>query len=137
MALGSAMVDRARIIRRAPSPVKIEGRTQMTTVRGAWFRCRLNLRSDSQSQGPGDNPRTTRRPTLMLLPLDIEGRAVDLRHTDKVEVDSPELGLNLWEVDGEPEPLRKKRRVIGYEVPVKRVEQQESDHTMQTAGQTG
>lgn len=138
MAYASALVDRARIHRKSPAPVKVEGRTLFAEVRSAWFRVRLEADADSQSSQPeSDVPRTVRTAKLMVAPRDAEGRAVDLRFTDRVEVHSPQLGRAMWEVTQEPNPIRRKRRVIGWEVAVRRVEEQEFDPSGGVAGRTG
>jgi hypothetical protein len=138
MALGAVLVDRARILRRAPAPVRVEGRTQFTTVTGAWFRCRLDLRSRSEGREPESGfPRVVEQPSLMFGVRDTEGRTVDLAASDRLEVVSPQLGRALWQAQGDPIPMRKRRRVIGWEATIKRVEEHAFDETGAMAGGTG
>jgi hypothetical protein len=46
---------------------------------------------------------------------------VEIRASDEIEVASLELGDALWRVNGDPVPIRKKRRVIGWTVPLSRL----------------
>ena len=123
MALQSALVDRARILRREPSAVRVEGRTQFAETAGEWFRCRLDLRGAAQVTDPGGLPRTVPGPTLLLGIKDLRGDPVLVEHTDRLDVDSRELGRAVYEVNAMPEPLRKKRRVIGYQVAIRRTDE--------------
>lgn len=124
MALGAALVDRARLIEKVASDVKVNGRTTFTEVRTAWFRARLTLPRSPETVGPsGAYKRVEMRPTLLYGPRDSEHNPVVVTTEKVIEVDSPELGRLFYMIDADPEPLRKKRRVIGYEAPLKRVEE--------------
>lgn len=130
MALGSALVDRARIYRKAAA-VKVENRTIFAQLTLAWFRCRLDLReSPEQPEGESRVKRAVKTPQLLVGARDLEGKAIDIRATDRLEVVSPQLGTAYWEVTSDPEPLRKKRRVIGYQVTLRRLEEHEFDPTL-------
>lgn len=138
MALGAALVDRARIHRRTSAAFKVEGRTQFSTVTGPWFRCRLDLRARPQEREAGSQePRVVERPTLMTGVRDVDGREIDLMSTDRVEVRSPELGNAFFAVTADPTPMRKKRRVIGWEVALTRVEEHQADPSNVVPGGTG
>lgn len=126
MALGSALVDRARIVRNTPQPRKVEGRTQMAKVKHAWFRCRLTLPQRPHSNDPSNGRRRTdSRPSLLYGLRDADGEPVDLSPEDEVEIESKELGTALWRLDAAPEPLRKRRSLVGYEVRLRAVEKRE------------
>lgn len=127
MGLRSVLVDRARTVRRAPTPLKVEGRTAFADVKGEWFRARLDLRGYPQTRDPGSRAKTIKTPSLMFATKDLVGGAIEVRATDRIEVRSVQLGDATWEVTGSPEPWRKKRLVIGYQVPVRRVDEEQVD----------
>lgn len=127
MGLRSALVDRARVHRPAAQTLKVEGRTQFAESEpGEWFRCRLFLPTAAESYDPA----TVRRrvvivPTMLYGLRDANGVEIGLTHTDRVEIDSNELGAEMWQAASEPEPIRKKRRLIGYQVTLRRVQTNE------------
>jgi hypothetical protein len=127
VALRAALVDRARIVRREAAGPKVAGTTPMADVTGAWFRCRLELDAsveDTSEEGIGGGWRKARRaPTLMVDRIDEDGQAVEVRFTDRIEIQSGELGRGMWRATGNPAPIRKKRRILGWEVPLERVEE--------------
>jgi hypothetical protein len=95
-----------------------------------WFRCRIFLPQGPDTRGgPAGAPRhrAVLAPTLLVGVKDTAGVPLVLKHTDRVEVDSPFQGRAVWQVQAEPEPLRKRRRVIGYQVAVQRLEDAEFD----------
>lgn len=105
------------------------GRTSGASVfadsRGPWFRCRLDLPDVNASEDSARRRRVIRVPTLLYGYYDTNGDPVLLNEEQRIEIDSPELGSEVWQVNGRPKPLRKRRRVLGYEVQVKRVEELE------------
>lgn len=138
MALNSALVDHARIARREAAGVKVEGRTRFGTVIGPWFRCRLELASRSQTrEGESGMPRVLEQPSMMFAVKDTEGRVVDLLASDKVQVVSPQLGVFHFEATANPTPLRKKKRVIGWQVGLRGIDEQEFDPTGALAAGVG
>lgn len=119
------MVDRARLVSREPSKVKVEGRTQMAAVNYEWFRCRITLPPLPRTQGPNSgSARVQTKPAMLFATIDLSGDPVKLTISDTVEVRSVEQGYDtvLFELDGEPQPIRKKRKVIGQEVTIRRVD---------------
>jgi|SRR4051812_38788448 hypothetical protein len=138
MGLNSALVDSARIARREAAGVKVEGRTRFGTVIGPWFRCRLELASRPQNrEGESEVPRVVEQSTMLFGVKDTEGRVISLLATDKVQVLSPQLGVFHFEVAADPTPLRKKRRVIGWEVGLRAINEQEFDPTGALAAGVG
>lgn len=128
MGLNAALVDRARVVERRAAGARVEGRTLYGETRGAWFRCRLTLPSTREVQAAATRmPQANIEPTLLVGDRDEAGDPVTLTIAQRVEVDSPELGEALWEVVTEPEPLRKKRRVLGYQATVRRIETRPAD----------
>lgn len=125
MALARALVDRARVLRREPSPVKVEGTTQFVDTSSAWFRARLIVASiDGESGGnqPG-RTRVPRTPQLLYGLRDDAGERIELHADDRVEVSSNELGSGLWNVNGEPQPLRKRVAMLGGLANLARVDE--------------
>jgi hypothetical protein len=127
VALASALVDRARIVRNTPQPVKVEGRTSFAKVTLPWFPCRVQMPARPRtSDGSGGRTRVEVRPTLLVGLRDSQGDLIDLTSSDQLEVEMKEIGeRGFYSVDADPEPLRKKREVIGWQVSVRRVESHE------------
>lgn len=124
MGLNAVLVDRARVWREQADPVKIEGRARMTPVTFEWFRARLTLPASPEQQDTNRGRRkTVPNPTLMFGVKDLSGAALDVRASDQLEVASPQLGTAMWRVSQDPGPIRKKRRVIGYEVVLERLKE--------------
>lgn len=114
MALGAALVDRGRLVRREKTATEIDGEKQYKDAepeKAPWFRCRLQMVKGSEQQQDGRRRRVV-RPTLLL------GRKTTLVKGDQVEIKCKQLfgdELQLFTIDGDPEPLRKRRTVIGFE----------------------
>ena len=131
MALRGALVDRGRIIRKEVVAVaKVDGRpvfAEPEPEEVPLFRCRLDL--PAAPQRPDDSGRryTRRTPTLLVGVRDQAGNVLEFQQDDDIEVISPQLGTARWKVDGEPKPLRKKRRVIGWELSIGRVEESQAE----------
>lgn len=125
MALGSVLVDKARTISRRAQPTLVDGMPISATARSDWFKARLTLNSAPEERGPGGswNHRAEQGATLIVKPTANGGCPIRLQ--DTVEVRSVQLGDATYRVVGEPNPYRKKRRVIGYEVAVERTDEAE------------
>ena len=148
MGLNAALVDRARRIAPSPSAVKVEGTTQFTDIPGPWFRARLTPVSGAQTEASlrvragladdgGSRSKSTERLTLMFGIKDTEGGSlVDetgrcvVNAPDRVEVASPQLGTFLYEGTEMPAVIRKKKKVIGYEVGLSRVHEFEFEERL-------
>lgn len=126
MALRSALVDRARVISREPSEVKVEGRTQYAPITREWFRCRVQLPPIPVAPGPGQpgSRRAAKKPSLLFDVKDLNGDPVVVAFQDRIEVRSVEQGMDtvVFELDSDPQPVRKKRRVIAQEVVLRVVD---------------
>lgn len=132
MGLGAALVDQARRVRTATSGARVEGGSPIVTAQGPWFPARLEMQAAPElaGLGAGGGPvRVEPAPTLIYRPQPADTMP---RPSDRIEVDSPELGRAIWRVTGEPEPWRKKRRVIGYRANLERIVD-----TRAEAGDTG
>lgn len=124
VALTTALVDRARTVRQDPLLEKVGGKTRHVPVRGDWFKVRLQLPGGGEvgDGTPWSGRRVVREPSVLMGVKDLKGNPVALTVEDRLEIRSKQLGDAEWEVVTAPEPLRKKRRVIGYELTVRRVE---------------
>lgn len=131
MSLSSVLVDRGRVWTYTtvmsvaspgqPSvPVKVEGQTRMEWLAGPWFDCRVDSPAASEADdGSGGRVRSEQRPALIYsLEDDALGR-VELHADSRVEVDSEELGLAIYEVAGEPTIDRKKSDLVCGEATLK------------------
>lgn len=125
MGIRTAMVDRARIVRKELTGTRTMGTSPVVPTHGAWFKCRLDVPfgdEDAAEQGIGAGRRSAmKRPTVMYDVQDENGDPVVLSFTDELEVESAQLGRAQWRVTTTPRPIRKKRTVIGYETRLARV----------------
>lgn len=124
MSLDAVLVDRARILRQAATALKLEGRTQFAEVEpGTWFACRLTLPEPPETY---DQARTYKRvvivPMLLFGTDDDDGNPLAVVHTDMLEVDSDDLGHETWQVTSDPQPLRRREGMIGFQAALRRVE---------------
>lgn len=122
MSLTGVLVDRARVVGRRDAGRKVAGRTIYSDVAGDWFKARLTLPSSGEQVDPATGVRpVTLTPLLLYGTRDLAGEPVNVTGDDRVELDSKELGFAVFDVIGDAEPLRKKRRVIGFQIPLRRV----------------
>lgn len=100
------------------------GSPAFSTVTEDWFRCRLQLPAAPETADPTGRRRTTTVPTLMYALRDSAGVDIRLSPEVRVEVESPAQlpDRELFDVVSMPEPMRKKRTVIGWTVTLRRVE---------------
>ena len=122
MGLRAVLVDEGRARRPVRQPTKVDGTSMTNRATSEWVRIRVDLGRGPEERPAGQPPRTRRTPTLMCLPT-LEGRC-PFRPTDTIDVRSVQFGEFVMKVTGEATPIRKKRRVIGWEVPLERVVEQ-------------
>lgn len=130
MGLGVALVDRARIIVNQSSGVKVQGTTVFAPTPHAWFKARLTLAAASEGTDDASTRRTTRQATLMTGVRDESRETLVLRSSDRIEVDSKALGRATYEISGDPEPIRKKRTLIGWTMNLALVDEHAFDPGM-------
>jgi hypothetical protein len=122
MALRGALVDTAYRIRKQPDARKVEGSTVYAPTESEPIKARLTL--STAAERPEDGRVVTEpRPTLIVLKKDMRGNELDWKASDRIRVESRELGINTFEIDGDPQPMRKKRRIIGYSLTLRRTEE--------------
>lgn len=130
MSLNSALVDRARRLVDTPTPQRVEGTTQFTTLHLPWFKCRLTLAPAPESDDPQAARRRVPRPATLLVGLkDVDGNLTEINADDRLEIDSKQLGRAVYQLTGDGEPIRKKRKLIGWAATAVRVE----EHSFQRA----
>lgn len=125
MGFRGALVDRARRVVREPLPERVEGTTQFVTVHYPWFRCRFSLDAapDTDATPQPGYRRVPQNAQLMCGMKDVDGGVLDLKATDRIEVDSKELGHAMYEATSAAQPIRKKRRMLGHTMTLMRVEE--------------
>jgi hypothetical protein len=128
MGLRSVLVDQARPVEQREAGVRVEGRTVFRPVKGEWFKCRLTLPlAIEDAPGTAGLRQVPVQPTILLGTKDVSGGAVELHNDLRLEIVSKQLGSAVWDVVGEPEPLRKKRKVIGYQATVRQIILRDAD----------
>jgi hypothetical protein len=124
VSLNTALVDRARRLIDTPTPVRVEGTTQFQTLHSPWFKVRLTLEAAPESDDPQAAHRRVPRPATLLVGLkDVDHNLVEINADDKLEVDSKQLGRAIYQITGDGQPIRKKRKLIGWQATLTRVEE--------------
>jgi hypothetical protein len=122
MPVTSACVDRGRQIIKEPSGPRVEGRTQFTPVAGPWFKCRLFYEgAPDTTDAQGAHFKSTPAPQVLTPAVDLMGNPLVFTDDTQLQVNSMELGNTIWRMAATAEPLRKRRRIIGYILTVERV----------------
>lgn len=120
MGLRGALVDKARTLGKTSDGERIEGTIYRTNVTGPWFRCRFEPSPQTENRDDA-RVRVSAGASMIVSTADLDGTPLDIHSDDRIEVDSVQLGTNVFLVLGDPEPLRKKRRVVGYRISLARV----------------
>jgi hypothetical protein len=124
VSLNSALVDRARRVSDTPTGEKVEGTTTFQTLHGPWFKVRLTLAPAPESDDPQAARRRVPHPGTILCGVkDADGGVVTVSAADRLWVDSKELGGALYEITSDGEPIRKKRKLIGWMANITRLEE--------------
>lgn len=130
MALRGALQDRARFVREEADARRVEGRTIFHPRSSPLFRCRLEINDGPKSKDDAQTMSVSQSYSLMTDRIDAEHNPLRFQPDDQIEVESRELAettergwqtVGVFQVDGEPEQIRKKRRVIGWELRLKRI----------------
>lgn len=129
MSFRGALVDRAVRIRKASTGTRVEGTTIFAPVNSAPIRVRLDIKAAGEQLADG-RVLTEPTPTLLVFKRDLEGNYLDWKATDRILVTSQQLGQHEYEVQGEPVPLRRKRRVMGWELTLRRTEENLASRTV-------
>lgn len=119
MALGSVLRDKARTISQSGETTRVEGKKVRVPVESDWFRCRLEKVKESEGADQGYRRKVTR-------PKIVVSRKALLTSEMQVDIISKEVHRSSdpvrYSVDGDPEPYRKRNRVIGWEAFLIRVQ---------------
>lgn len=130
MGINSVLVDQGRTLTNSSTIKRVEGTTRVTQVAGTWFRCRLFLAGGMEMTDSGGHPRTVPAPQFLYGLRDSTGQPVNLNADQRLEIESVELGTAVWQLTEDPEPLRKKRAVLGYLGTLRRVDEHQVDLTV-------
>jgi hypothetical protein len=130
MALRTALKDRARIVREEADAKRVEGRTIYHPRQQPIFRCRLEITDAPKGRDAAQSVSVVEVPSLTTDRVDAERNPLRFQIDDKIVVESRELAestdrgwneVGIFMVDGEPKQIRKKRKVIGWQLRLKRV----------------
>lgn len=117
MGLKAILVDRAHTVSRGPTGPSVEGETPYGPVDGPEFACRASSPSFTERQFD-ERYEYTRDLTLLVPMTDLVGNPIVIEAEDKLvltSAGSPSLD-GLYRVMGHPEPVRKKRKQILWNV---------------------
>lgn len=124
MGIRTALVDRAYRIRKSPKSRRVEGSTMFQAEESEAIKARLTVNAAGERTEDG-RVLSEPQPTLIVYKKDMVGDLMDWRATDRIRVESNELGTHEFEVEGEPQPIRKKRSIIGWQITLRRTEENE------------
>ena len=118
MALGAALKDRGQIVRKETQAKRVEGRTLFVPVKRPIFKCRLEVKKVPESKDAGGVMSYTSTPLLLCGRRDKEHNLLAFEPDDYIEIESKDMPQfnGVYQVEGLAEPLRKKRRVIGWQL---------------------
>lgn len=95
--------------------MRLEGRSGFAQVPQQWFKCRLFLTQSMDQVDPaGMHTSNVSSPQVLTVARDLDGQTLVFQGDFYIEITSAQFGRAVWQMQGEPEPLRKKRRVIGW-----------------------
>lgn len=122
MGLRAALVDRAYRVRKGATSKRVEGSTIFTAQESEAIKARLSIQQAGERTEDG-RVLTEPQPTLIIYKRDTLGEELDWKATDRIRVESRELGTHEYEVSGDPQPMRKKRSIIGWTLTLRRTEE--------------
>jgi hypothetical protein len=128
MAFRGALVDRCYKQAKVGDTRIVQGQRIYRPLEQAVIRCRLEPPGGAESTSGGQTT-ADRRTSLLLDRKDADHNLVDLNASEKLRIVSRELGDGVWQVDGEPKALRKKRRIIGWEANVRQLDEDPNPRT--------
>lgn len=121
------------MIQLLPSVERVEGRSTFEPVPQQWFRCRLSIIEGSKTGAPprSDAALAFRSKLLsgqlLCITVDLDDNPLVFRNDQRLDISSVQLGRAIWRNENEPQPLRKKRKLIGWTLSVERVIEREFD----------
>lgn len=124
MSFQSALVDQARRVVNTPTGQRVEGTTQFETYHYPWFKCRMMPSPAPEGGDPqGGRVRVPHPAQIMCGMRDQDGSTLTISAADQLEINSRELGRAIWQVTSDGEPIRKKRKMLGWMATLTRVEE--------------
>lgn len=107
-----------------PTAQRVEGTTIFVTVHDPWFRCRITVEPAPEADDAQAGRRRTPKPAQMMCGLkDQDGNPLEIRSADRLEIISNQLGRAIFELTSDGEPIRKKRKMLGWMANITRVEE--------------
>jgi hypothetical protein len=104
--------------------VRVEGTTQFETLHYPWFKCRFTYNAAPDANDTSGGVRRVPRTGQMMCGLkDQDGNELAINASDRLEVNSRELGQAVFEITSDGEPIRKKKKMLGWMATVTRVEE--------------
>lgn len=111
-----------------PTGTRVEGTTLFAEYHEPWFKCRLMPSAAPESDDTQAGRRRVPHPAQMMCGLkDLDGNMLAINASDKLEINSQELGWALWEITSDGEPIRKKKKMLGWIASITRVEEHPFD----------
>ena len=126
MALGAATPDRARLLVATRSTVRVAGRYPTTQAYSGPFRCRFTEAQESEGRS-ASGVRRTKPASLLVSKGALASRGIAaIGPADRVEITPAGAAAPvLFEVQGAPKPIRKRRTVIGWTVNLQKIRDSE------------
>ena len=116
MGLRSALVDRGTIAGRQKTATKVRGETKYVNKESQPFRCRINMNESNQIQGKDIRFIQYTSEFIMIMETKfINGDDIEIKADDKIVIETG-IYAGVYEVDGDPMPIRKKKKQILWQV---------------------
>jgi hypothetical protein len=109
--------DKARIIRKKKG-TRTEGGYTKSPQYGPWFRCFYDPASEDETRSDGGVRRRRRGATIETSRLALDGSLIEIKASDRIEVDSRRFGTVTLDVTDTPERMVRGRTWLGWSVPV-------------------
>lgn len=126
MALGAATPDRARLLRTSRSGARVAGRYVTAQAYSRPFRCRFTEQGESEGRSQS-GVRRVKPAQLMVAKGALSSRGIAaLGPSDRIEITPAGAAAPvLFEIQGAPRPIRKRRTVIGWIATLQKVRDSE------------
>lgn len=127
MSLTSVLTHRAQLLERVEQGARVEGTPLFSTVEGPWFKCRLFPDETPESESGARSGRRVivKGPHIVCGVRDVNGAPInpgDITPASQIRVDAGELGVQLWTVKSDPQPLQNRTRLLAYYFTIQRTE---------------
>lgn len=115
--------DRARVLRKTKEKGQRTdgGYVTREPAPGPWFRCHYERGDTPEVRGPGSVRRRETAAQLVTHRRALDGSEIEIKASDRIEVDSLRYGTVTLDIAGEPERLVHGRTWTGWLVPIAKV----------------